>query len=127
MKTKDYIKTFNMDHPEGNWNRKKFINALKEEFIEKIELTRQSRIKMGLDYPFRIFQQQVKEIQEKFWSISQHKLGESLSPQLFKAFYGIVVVKIREELFPEEDAKIKAYQEKKEIAKPNKQIDTMAL
>lgn len=113
MKTKDYITSFNLNHPQGKWDRKKFIKALKEEFLEKIEVTKQARIKSGLDYSYRIFQMQVKEIQDKFWSISNHKGGEPLTKELFNAFYGTVIIPLRGELFPEEDAKIRDFQERK--------------
>lgn len=109
MRTKDYIAQFRLN--EMDWDRKKFFRALEQEFKDRIEITIEARKSMGCTFEFNHFTHLVKEIQEKFWSISAHKSGEPFSKALFSAFYASVIIKYRAKYFPKEDAEIKAKRE----------------
>lgn len=109
MRTKDYITKFNLN--QKDWNRKAFFKELEKEFAEKIEVTKSARERMGCFFEFNHFAHLVKEMQDKFWSISAHKTGEPFSKALFSAFYASVIIKYRAQYFPKEDAEIKAKRE----------------
>lgn len=111
MRTRDYITKFNLNQP--NWNRKAFFKELEKEFLDKITVTQEVRKRMGCSFDFNHFTHLVKEMQDKFWSISAHKLGEPFSKALFSAFYASVIIKYRAEYFPKEDAEIKAKREER--------------
>ena len=71
-----------------------------------------ARVNKGMDFPFKVFQELVKEMQTKFWSISNKKVGKPFTPELFSAFYASAVIPAREKYFPEEHAAIVAKREK---------------
>lgn len=112
MKTKEYIKTFKLDLENYEFNREEFIRALGKEFLDRLELIHIARVNKGMDFPFKVFQELVKEMQTKFWSISNKKVGKPFTPELFSAFYASAVIPAREKYFPEEHAAIVAKREK---------------
>lgn len=105
MNTKTYIKTFHLDR-EGNFNRKAFMKVFSDEFLERLESTRIARINQGLEFEFRIFLNIVKEMQNKFWAISNKKVGEPFTKDFFGWFYSNTVIPARKKYFPDEDHKI---------------------
>ena len=135
MKTKDYIKEFKLDLEDYEFNREEFIRALGKEFLDRLELIHIARVNKGMDFPFKVFQELDKEMQTKFWSISNKKAGEPFSEKLFSAFFALHVIPIRANLFPnlhaeleekrkkaiERDEKIKAELEAKEKEEKAKQ------
>jgi hypothetical protein len=112
MKTKDYIKEFKLDLENYEFNREEFIRALGKEFLDRLELIHIARVNKGMDFPFKVFQELVKEMQTKFWSISNKKVGKPFTPELFSAFYASAVIPAREKYFLEEHAAIVAKREK---------------
>lgn len=83
MKTKDYIKEFKLDLENYEFNREEFIRALGKEFLDRLKLIHIARVNKGMDFPFKVFQELVKEMQTKFWSISNKKVGNPFTPELF--------------------------------------------
>ena len=73
MKTKDYIKEFKLDLENYEFNREEFIRALGKEFLDRLELIHIARVNKGMDFPFKVFQELVKEMQTKFWSIAKRE------------------------------------------------------
>lgn len=112
MKTKDYVNNFKLYLEDYEFNREEFIGALGKEFLDRLELTYTARINKGMDFPFKVFQELVKEMQTKFWSISNKKVGKPFTPELFSAFYASSVIPARKKYFPEEHAAIVAKREK---------------
>lgn len=112
MKTKDYIKEFKLDLENYEFNREEFIRALGKEFLDRLELIHIARVNKGMDFPFKVFQELVKEMQTKFRSISNKKVGKPFTSELFSAFYASAVIPAREKYFPEEHAAIVAKREK---------------
>lgn len=43
MKTSDYIKKFNLDQEDGNFNKEEFLKDLEKEFLERIQITKIAR------------------------------------------------------------------------------------
>lgn len=106
MTTKEYVKRFKLDLENYEFNREGFLKALKDEFLERVILTKESREKSNLQFTYNIFQSLVKEIQSKFWAISNKKAGKPFTKELFGAFYAMAIVDIRTKFFPEEQKMI---------------------
>lgn len=121
MKTQEYVKQFKLDREHYNFNREKFMEAFGQEFKDRIEAIITACKKMQVQFTYEKFLHAIKEQQDKFWNISNKKVGEPLSEGLFSAFFALHVIPLRASLFPnihdklekrrkaiERDAKIKA-------------------
>lgn len=121
MKTQEYVKQFKLDREHYNFNREKFMEAFGQEFKDRIEATITACKKMHVQFTYEKFLHAIKEQQDKFWNISNKKVGEPFSEGLFSAFFALHVIPLRASLFPnihdklekrrkaiERDAKIKA-------------------
>lgn len=121
MKTQEYVKQFKLDQEHYNFNREKFMEAFGQEFKDRIEATITACKKMQVQFTYEKFLHAIKEQQDKFWNISNKKVGEHFSEGLFSAFFALHVIPLRASLFPnihdklekrrkaiERDAKIKA-------------------
>lgn len=122
MKTQEYVKQFKLDREHYNFNREKFMKAFGQEFKDRIEATITACKKMSVQFTYEKFLHAIKEQQDKFWNISNKKIGEPFSKDLFSAFFALHVIPLRASLFPnihaeleekrrkaiERDAKIKA-------------------
>ena len=64
------------------------------------------------NFTYEKFKHLVKEQQDKFWSISNKKIGEPFTEKLFSAFFAIHVIPIRAELFPNIHAKLEIKRQK---------------
>lgn len=106
MTTKDYIKTFNLDKENIVLNTGEFIKALDFEFLEKLLIVKNFRENNNLTFSFHIFQNLVKEMNRKFWAISNKKVGVSFNGKLYSEFYTKVILKYRQKYFPEEYEKL---------------------
>ena len=100
MKTKEYVKQFKLDREHYNFNREKFIEAFGQEFNDRIEATITACKKMQVQFTYEKFLHAVKEQQDKFWNISNKKVGEPFSEGLFSAFFALHVIPLRASLFP---------------------------
>ncbi len=100
MKTAEYIKQFKLDTPNYNFNRKKFMEAFGQEFKDRIEAMITACKKMQVQFTYEKFLHAIKEQQDKFWNISNKKLGEPFSEGLFSAFFALHVIPLRATLFP---------------------------
>lgn len=121
MKTQEYVKQFKLDREHYNFNREKFMETFGQEFKDRIEATITACKKMQVQFTYEKFLHAIKEQQDKFWNISNKKVGEPFSEGLFSAFFALYVIPLRASLFPnihdklekkrkaiERDAKIKA-------------------
>lgn len=132
MKTQEYVKQFKLDREHYNFNREKFMEAFGQEFKDRIEATITACKKMQVQFTYEKFLHAIKEQQDKFWNISNKKVGEPFSKGLFSTFFALHVIPLRVNLFPniheeieekrrkaiERDAKIKA---ELEAAEKNRQ------
>lgn len=117
MTTKQYIKKFNLDNPDfsNHFNTDLFLQVFGAEFLNKLNNTLEMRRRNGLVLEYRIFQQAIKEIQDKFISISNHKVGGPLRKELWGAFYAKYVIPYRSKNFPKEHEEIQKVRD--EVAK----------
>lgn len=100
MKTAEYVKQFKLDTPNYNFNRKKFMEAFGQEFKDRIEAMITACKKMQVQFTYEKFLHAIKEQQDKFWNISNKKLGEPFSEGLFSTFFALHVIPLRATLFP---------------------------
>jgi len=93
--TKQYVGQFRLDQENFQFNREEFLAMLNQEFLGKIGV-----LQLGvITYPK--FRNCVKEIETKFWAISNKKVGQPFSDKLWSAFFAVYVIKVRAELFPD--------------------------
>lgn len=135
MKTQEYVKQFKLDQAHYNFNREKFMEAFGQEFKDRIEAMITACKNMKVQFTYEKFLHAIKEQQDKFWSISNKKVGEPFSNGLFSAFFALHVIPLRKALFPnihaelemkrqraiERDAKIKAEIEAREKEQKKRQ------
>lgn len=115
MKTAEYVKQFKLDKPNYNFNREKFMEAFGQEFKDRIEATITACKKMQVQFTYERFLHAIKEQQDKFWNISNKKVGEPFSEGLFSAFFALHVIPLRASLFPNIHAKLEEKRKKKAI------------
>lgn len=106
MKTADYVRQFKLDVEGFEFNREEFVKALGKEFKERLEATITACRKLPTEFTFEKFLHCIKEQEDKFWAISNKKVGEPLTQGLFSAFFATQVIPIRKKLFPEIHAQI---------------------
>lgn len=100
MKTQEYVKQFKLDREHYNFNREKFMKAFGQEFKDRIEATITACKKMQVQFTYEKFLHAIKEQQDKFWNISNKKIGEPFSKGLFSTFFALHVIPLRASLFP---------------------------
>ena len=100
MKTLEYVKQFKLDREHYNFNREKFMEAFGQEFKDRIGATLTACKKMQVQFTYEKFIHALKEQQDKFWNISNKKVGEPFSKGLFSAFFALHVIPLRASLFP---------------------------
>lgn len=115
MKTQEYVKQFKLDREHYNFNREKFMEAFGQEFNDRIEATITACKKMQVQFTYEKFLHAIKEQQDKFWNISNKKVGEPFSEGLFSAFFALHVIPLRASLFPNIHAKLEKKREREAI------------
>lgn len=92
MKTKDYVKKYKLDQND-KFNHAEFTVNLTTDFMTLLEVGKAQNNIKGFDNA-------VRAIRMKFDAINNKTVG-NIPEALWKYFYATVVVKLREELFPE--------------------------
>ena len=102
MKTIDYIKKYGLDKNNKSLSKlekDEFFKDLEKELLERIQERAKNYTEDNL--PYRIFQNLVKQVNDKFWAISNKKKGIAFTFELWNAFFAIKVIPIRNKYFPE--------------------------
>ena len=102
MKTNDYIKKYGLDKNNKSLSKlekDEFFKDLEKELLERIQERARNYTEDNL--PYRIFQILVKQVNDKFWAISNKKKGIAFTFELWNAFFAIKVIPIRNRYFPE--------------------------
>lgn len=102
MKTIDYIKKYGLDKNNKSLSKlekDEFFKDLEKELLERIQERERNYTDDNL--PYRIFQILVKQVNDKFWAISNKKKGIAFTFELWNAFFAIKVIPIRNKYFPE--------------------------
>lgn len=102
MKTIDYIKKYGLDKNNKSLSKlekDEFFKDLEKELLERIQEREKNYTEGNL--PYRIFQILVKQVNDKFWAISNKKKGIAFTFELWNAFFAIKVIPIRNKYFPE--------------------------
>lgn len=98
MKTIDYIKKYGLDKNNKSLSKLEFFKDLEKELLERIQEREKN---YPGDLPYKIFQNLVKQVNGKFWAISNKKKGIAFTFELWNAFFAIKVIPIRNKYFPE--------------------------
>lgn len=102
MKTNNYIKKYGLDKNNKSLSKlekDEFFKDLEKELLERIQERERNYTEDNL--PYRIFQILVKQVNDKFWAISNKKKGIAFTFELWNAFFAIKVIPIRNKYFPE--------------------------
>lgn len=102
MKTIDYIKKYGLDKNNKSLSKlekDEFFKDLEKELLERIQEREKNYTEDNL--PYKIFQNLVKQVNDKFWAISNKKKGFAFTFELWNAFFAIKVIPIRNKYFPE--------------------------
>lgn len=102
MKTNDYIKKYGLDKNNKSLSKlekDEFFKDLEKELLERIQERARNYTEDNL--PYRIFQILVKQVNDKFWAISNKKKGIAFTFELWNAFFATKVIPIRNKYFPE--------------------------
>ena len=102
MKTIDYIKKYGLyknNKSLSKLEKDEFFKDLEKELLERIQERERNYTEDNL--PYRIFQILVKQVNDKFWAISNKKQGIAFTFELWNAFFAIKVIPIRNKYFPE--------------------------
>lgn len=93
MKPKHYVDKYNLDKSD-RFSHPDFVADLTFDFMTLLEFQQQSGV-----WNYAKFQNCVKEIRQKFDSISNKTIGTGLPEKIWKYFFASVVVPIRDEMF----------------------------
>ncbi len=100
MEAIDYVKLFKLDQENYDFKREEFISELGKDFLDYCQTTTIGiNKKTGTLYYYR-FKEIVKNFETKFWAISELKIGEPFTQNLWNAFFATQVVPLRAKLFP---------------------------
>lgn len=100
MEAIDYVKLYKLDQENYDFKREEFISELGKEFLDYCQTTTIGiNKKTGTLYYYR-FKEIVKNFETKFWAISELKIGEPFTQNLWNAFFATQVVPLRAKLFP---------------------------
>lgn len=118
--TKEFIQQFKLDQENYEFNRELFLLELNDYFLEILSKaicpsgklqnpiqSLKSSVQSG-KFTWDMFKTCIKQVEQKFWAISNKKVGLPFTKKLWGAFYAIYIVKMRSELFPEIEASIKS-------------------
>lgn len=98
--TSYYVGKFRLNEENFQFNREAFLYELEQEFIEKLDAAYLTAARTTEGFTYSKFKNCIKEMEDKFWSISNKKIGEPLTKQLWSAFFAVYIIKHRKLLFP---------------------------
>lgn len=124
MKTKDYVRVFKLDKPFYEFSREKFLNEFGKEFQQKVDDVKRDRENQGLEFTFSYFNKLIKEMERKFWAISNKKQGAPFSEKLFGSFFAGWVIPIRKKYFPKEDEELTRQWEERKRKREEKEKES---
>ena len=101
LSTKAFIKKFKMDQENYEFNRKEFLAELNNNFKHYVKQFQASSKDTQEGFTYDKFKKCVDQVEEKFWAISNKKVGLPFTTSLWSAFFAVYVVKMRTELFPD--------------------------
>lgn len=97
MKVKDYVQKYKLQERENiQFDNNGLLEDLNKDFENQISLYTKNA-----HFTYEIFHNLVKQINQKFWAISNKRLGNSFSREYWNAFYAKFVLRKRALLFPE--------------------------
>lgn len=108
MKTKEYIKKFNLDIQDAKFDKEGLLKSLSKELESLITERVSQKEGTGLEFTYTHFQNMIKQINTKFWAISNKRNGQAFTYEYWGAFYSLYVVPLRALHFPEVHSQIES-------------------
>lgn len=105
MNTKEYVKKYGLSVADHKFDHSEFTSDLTNDFITLLEVGNSTK-------NFKGYENAVRAIRMKWDAINNKTVG-CLPEKLWGYFYATVIAKTKEELFPEEIAKQKEFNEQK--------------
>jgi hypothetical protein len=105
MNTKEYVTKYKLNVQDNKFNHTDFVSDLTNDFITLLEVGNSTK-------NFKGYENAVRAIRMKWDAINNKTVG-CLPDKLWNFFYATVIAKTKEELFPEEIAKQKEFNEQK--------------
>ena len=105
MNTKEYVKKYGLNVADHKFDHSEFASDLTNDFITLLEVGNSTK-------NFKGYENAVRAIRMKWDAINNKTVG-CLPDKLWSYFYATVIAKTKEELFPEEIAKQKEFNEQK--------------
>ena len=102
MKPNEYIKKYNLKEPDFKFNHKEFVADLTIDFNAMVEYHRQS------NWNYSKFQLCVKDVRQKFVSISAKSAHPHVNEKLWKYFYATSIGPMKDAMFGEQIKKERA-------------------
>ncbi len=101
LSTKYFISKFRLDQENYEFNREHFLTDLNTYFTQILEAERKISKETKDGFNYKKFKNCVDQVEKKFWSISNKKVGLPFTNTLWSAFFAIYIIPLRRELFPE--------------------------
>lgn len=105
MKTHEYVTKYQLQNPNVIQTKEMRTNLLKDlsqDLEQRILLLPKEKGEVS----YTRFHNLVKEINQKFWAISNKKLGEAFSYNYWNAFYALHIIPLRKKYCPKEHARL---------------------
>lgn len=104
MTTKEFVVKYNLDKENAPFKKNEFLDDLSID-MEKLIQEQIERIKPRA-LEFKMFHNIVKQVNQKFWAISNKRNGQAFTFEFWSAFYATHVISARAKYFPEIHAEI---------------------
>jgi len=105
MNTKEYVTKYKLNVADNKFDHSAFVSDFTNDFITLLEVGNSTK-------NFKGYENAVRAIRMKWDAINNKTVG-NLPDKLWNYFYATVIAKTKEELFPEEIAKQKEFNEQK--------------
>ena len=99
--TKYFITRFRLDQENYEFDREKLLASLNEYFLSIISIDRANSKGTKDGFNYKKFKNCIAQVENKFWAISNKKVGLPFTNDLWSAFFAIYIIPVRAELFPE--------------------------
>lgn len=102
--TKYFVGKHRLDQENFEFSREDFLSDLNQDFLELLNTSANNPVAITPEnFPYPKFRVVVKQMEQKFWAISNKKIGQPFSKNLWSAFYAIYIVPKRDDIYPKVD------------------------
>lgn len=104
--TKYFVGKYRLDQENFEFSREDFLSDLNQDFLTLLNASAGNPLVITPEiFPYHKFRVVVKQMEQKFWAISNKKIGVPFTKNLWSAFYAIYVVPVRDSIYPKVNKK----------------------